>query len=54
VIVKSQNGWRVVSHKKNRQGHRKNLGGPYQSRAQAQKRLKQVEMFKHLRKRRGL
>jgi hypothetical protein len=25
----------------------KNLGGPYKSKAQAQKRLRQVEFFKH-------
>lgn len=33
--------WHVVSEKG------KNLGGPYKTRAEAKKRLKQVEWFKH-------
>ena len=41
VIVKKKNGYFVVSKGK------KNLGGPYPSRIQALKRLKQVEFFKN-------
>lgn len=41
MIRKSAGGYKVVSHKG------KNLGGPYKSKAQAVKRLKQVEYFKH-------
>ena len=33
--------WHVVSE------NGKNLGGPYKTRAEAKKRLKQVEYFKH-------
>lgn len=35
-------GWRVVSEKT-----KKNLGGPYKSKTQAEKRLKEVEYFKN-------
>jgi len=42
VIVKRPNGWYVKSHKG------KSLGGPYHSRERAEKRLQQVEMFKHM------
>lgn len=42
MIRKVAGGYKVVSHTG------KNLGGPYKSRAQAKKRLKQVEMFKHM------
>ena len=42
MIVKRKGGWVVLS------STGRKLGGPYQSRAQAEKRLKQVEMFKHL------
>lgn len=41
MIVKRKNGYFVVS-----KGARKNLGGPYKSRAAAVKRLRQVEYFK--------
>jgi len=41
VIVKRKDGYHVLSEKG------KNLGGPYRSRAAAQKRLQQVEYFKH-------
>jgi hypothetical protein len=41
MIVKRTDGWYVVSEKG------KNLGGPYKSREGAEKRLKQVEYFKH-------
>lgn len=44
MIVKSGGSWFVKSEKG------KNLGGPYGSRGQAQKRLAQVEYFKHRKK----
>ena len=40
MIVKKKDGYHVVSEKG------KNLGGPYTTKAQAVKRLKQVEHFK--------
>jgi hypothetical protein len=44
MIKKTGKGYEVVSHKG------KNLGGPYKSKAQAEKRLAQVEYFKHQKK----
>lgn len=41
MIRKVKGGYKVVSHKG------RNLGGPYKSKAAAQRRLKQVEYFKH-------
>jgi hypothetical protein len=41
MIRKVSGGYKVVSEKG------KNLGGPYKSKKQAEKRLKQVEYFKH-------
>lgn len=41
MIVKRAGGYFVVSHEG------KNLGGPYKSKGQAQKRLSEVEYFKH-------
>ena len=41
VIRKVQGGYKVLSSKG------KNLGGPYKTKAEAQKRLRQVEFFKH-------
>ena len=41
MIVKSGKGYHVKSE------HGKNLGGPYKTRAEAAKRLQQVEYFKH-------
>lgn len=41
MIRKTKGGWRVYSEKG------KNLGGPYPVKAQAEKRLQQVEFFKH-------
>lgn len=41
MIKKVGNKYEVVSEKG------KNLGGPYKTKAQAEKRLKQVEYFKH-------
>ena len=45
MIRKVKGGYKVVSESG------KNLGGPYKSKAQAQKRLRQVEAFKHMKKR---
>lgn len=42
MIVKRKGGFHVVSESG------KNLGGPYASHEEAQKRLGQVEMFKHM------
>ena len=42
MIVKVKGGYKVVSEKGN-----KNLGGPYKTKAEAEKRLRQVEFFKH-------
>ncbi len=41
MIKKVKAGYKVTSEKG------KNLGGPYKSKAAAQKRLRQVEFFKH-------
>jgi hypothetical protein len=41
MIKKTEGGYQVVSRKG------KNLGGPYKSKKEAEKRLKQVEYFKH-------
>ena len=41
MIKKVIDGYKVVSEKG------KNLGGPYKSKAEAEKRLRQVEYFKH-------
>jgi hypothetical protein len=44
MIKKVKGGYQVVSEKK-----KKNLGGPYKTKAEAEaeKRLRQVEFFKH-------
>jgi hypothetical protein len=42
TIVKRAGGYHVISEKDG-----KNLGGPYKSRGEAEKRLEQVEYFKH-------
>ena len=42
VIKKVAGGYKVVS-----ENGKKNLGGPYKTKAEAEKRLKQVEYFKH-------
>jgi len=41
MIVKVKGGYKVVSTKG------KNLGGPYKTKEEAKKRLRQVEFFKH-------
>jgi hypothetical protein len=45
MIVKRKEGYFVLSEKT-----RRNLGGPYKTRQEAVKRLRQVEYFKHLSK----
>lgn len=41
MIKKTPKGYKVISESG------KNLGGPYKSREQAEKRLREVEFFKH-------
>ncbi len=45
MIVKRKDGYFVLSEKT-----KKNLGGPYKTKEEALKRLRQVEYFKHLKK----
>lgn len=45
MIVKLKDGYHVLSEKT-----KKNLGGPYKTREEALKRLRQVEFFKHQKK----
>jgi hypothetical protein len=47
MIVKTKEGYKVVSEHKGADGKRKNLGGPYHSKEAAEKRLRAVEYFKH-------
>jgi hypothetical protein len=42
MIVKRKDGYHVLSETKKR-----NLGGPYKTKKEALKRLRQVEYFKH-------
>ncbi len=42
MIVKKKDGYYVISEKT-----KKNLSGPYKTREEAEKRLRQVEFFKH-------
>ncbi len=42
MIKKVKGGYKVASEKTG-----KNLGGPYKTKAAAEKRLRQVEYFKH-------
>jgi hypothetical protein len=42
MIVKVKGGYKVLSEKT-----RKNLGGPFKTLAEAKKRLREVEFFKH-------
>jgi hypothetical protein len=41
MIRKEKEGYKVMSEKG------KNLGGPYRTKAEAEKRLRQIEFFKH-------
>lgn len=43
MIVKRKDGYYVLSEKTKR-----NMGGPYKTKEEAKKRLRQVEYFKHL------
>lgn len=45
MIVKVKGGYKVVSETTGR-----NLGGPYKTKEEAQKRLRQVEFFKRRKK----
>jgi len=47
VIRKRSGKYYVYSEKKGKNGKRKRLGGPYKTRAAAQRRLNQIEYFKH-------
>ena len=47
MIEHRADGWHVLSEK------RKNLGGPYKSKAEAERRLRQVEYFKHAKSAKG-
>lgn len=51
MIRRIRNKYRVVSKKKGKKGKRKNLG-TFSSKAAAKRRLRQIEYFKHLKKRR--
>ena len=42
MIVKHEDGYYILS-----ENTEKNLGGPYKTKAEAEKRLRQVEFFKH-------
>jgi len=48
MIEKDGSGYKVVSEKKGKDGKRKNLGSGYKTKAEAKKRLGQVEYFKKL------
>jgi hypothetical protein len=45
MIKKVKEGYKVLSEKTG-----KNLGGPYKTKQEAEKRLQQVEFFKHKKK----
>ena len=45
MIKKVKGGYQVISEKTG-----KNLGGPYKTKEEAKKRLRQVEFFKHQRR----
>lgn len=50
MIVKKKDGYYVLSEKMHATSSglkRRNLGGPYKTREEAEKRLRQVEFFKH-------
>ena len=51
MIVKKKDGYYVLSEKLHPDASgklkRRNLGGPYETREEAVKRLQQVEFFKH-------
>ena len=45
MIVKKKDGYHVIS-----EATKRNLGGPYETKEKAVKRLRQVEFFKHLKR----
>jgi len=47
MIRKTSKGYVVLSESKDKKGHHKKLGGPYKTRQAAERRLRQVEYFKH-------
>jgi len=47
MIVKENRQYYVKSESKTKEGKRKNLGGPYSTRGAAERRLREVEYFKH-------
>jgi len=47
MITKNKGKYYVKSESKGKDGKRKNLGGPYPSKFEAQRRLRQVEYFKN-------
>jgi hypothetical protein len=47
IIRKTDSGYVLYSKSKGKDGERKRLGGPYQSRAGAEKREREVQYFKH-------
>lgn len=47
MIRKTPKGYVLYSKSKGSDGKRKRLGGPYKTRAQAEKRERQVQYFKH-------
>ena len=47
MIVKRPNGYHVMSHSKTKSGRRKHLGGPYESKKQANERLSQIHAHKN-------
>ena len=46
MVVKEGDSYFVKSEAR-KGGKRRNLGGPYKTRAEAERRLRQVEYFKH-------
>jgi hypothetical protein len=50
MIRKTPRGYTLYSKTKGKEGKRRVLGGPYQTREQAEKREKQVKYFKYRKK----
>jgi hypothetical protein len=47
LMIKKVEGGYKVGYKVLSENGRKNLGGPYKTKKEAEKRLRQVEFFKH-------
>lgn len=45
MIKKTSKGYKVVAESKDKEGKHKSLGGPYKTKAEAEKRLRQVEFY---------